>query len=829
MSTAPDDRTLVRPAEETPTIVVPGDASAAAPAAPLTPGTILGQRYRIVSLLGKGGMGEVYRADDLRLRQPVALKFLSARAAGHERELHDEARIGRQISHPNVCRLYDIAEVDGRIFITMEYVDGEDLASLLRRVGRFAHDKAVSLARDICAGLAAAHELGVVHRDLKPGNIMIDGRGRARVTDFGLAVAAGERERSIAGTPAYMAPEQLAGEPASVHSDIYALGLVLYEIFTGRRVFGGTSISAIIEQQREHRIPAAEDVPPDVERLIFRCLENDPIERPRSVREILGALPHYDALDAAVAAGDTPSPAMVAAAESRGDLSARAAWSLLIAALAGITAATFLSSSTVIVSRPSVKPPEVAREIVRSIVAAAGVNAPIADEGLSYLRDETGLHIAYRQSPRALLPQRVSHIVTPADPPLDVSGMTSVVLDEHGRLRELVVVPPQRDDEIARAPVDWMKLAAFTGIDVTRLTPTKPIWAAPVDTDAKQAWIERGTNRRIEAASYHGAPVWLASIEPNREPERMVVKRAAAANRVARAIFLLLVFALPTVLLFTAWRNLRRGQGDRKGALRLTLFTLSVLLPSSMLYMHHSSDTYQEWLAVSQMVANDAFWALQVWIFYVAIEPLVRRRWPRMLIGWSRIADGRWRDPMVGRDALIGVAAGAFNAVLVQVTALAPGADPLLGVASPLGGARYAAAWLLTYSFQAIFMSLAATALLLVVRALVRRDDLAIVISVLFVAGNAIGDAAGPLAARAAYGIAIGAIVYVILLRFGVLALVATGYTTLVFRALPLTFDVSSWLFNRALIPLALFVAIAIIGFRVSLGGKRWLPRVALD
>ena len=144
------------------------------------PGDVLAGRYRIVELLGRGGMGEVYRADDLKLGQPVALKFLPRDAAGRRDRLerfHAEVRMARQVSHPNVCRVYDIGEVDGQLFLSMEYVDGEDLASLLRRIGRLPPDKALEIARQICAGLAAAHESGVLHRDLKPANIMLDGRG----------------------------------------------------------------------------------------------------------------------------------------------------------------------------------------------------------------------------------------------------------------------------------------------------------------------------------------------------------------------------------------------------------------------------------------------------------------------------------------------------------------------------------------------------------------------------------------------------------------------------------------------------------------------------
>ena len=170
----------------------------------------------------------------------------------------NEVRIARRVSHPNVCRVYDVGEVEGHTFFTMEYVDGEDLASLLRRIGRLPEDKALDIARQLCAGLAAAHAKGVLHRDLKPANIMLDGRGQVVITDFGLAGVAdqiqGAEVRS--GTPAYMAPEQLAGKEVSTRSDIYSLGLVLYEVFTGKRAFSEKPAEKMTDARRQNSEPA---------------------------------------------------------------------------------------------------------------------------------------------------------------------------------------------------------------------------------------------------------------------------------------------------------------------------------------------------------------------------------------------------------------------------------------------------------------------------------------------------------------------------------------------------------------------------------------------
>ena len=252
-------------------------------------GTLLGGRYRIIGLLGRGGMGEVYSATDLALGQSVALKFLPEEAAHNQRLLerfHGEVRVARQVSHPNVCRVYDIGEAEGMPFISMEYVDGEDLASLLLRIGRLPADKAIETARKLCAGLAAAHDRGIIHRDLKPQNIMMNKRGDVVIMDFGLAAIADQLSGAEVrnGTPAYMAPEQLKGSEVTAKSDIYALGLVLYELFTGKRPYDANTVRICCRQQESAQLTSmtsiAADIDPAVEKAIRRCLEPDPAQAP---------------------------------------------------------------------------------------------------------------------------------------------------------------------------------------------------------------------------------------------------------------------------------------------------------------------------------------------------------------------------------------------------------------------------------------------------------------------------------------------------------------------------------------------------------------------
>lgn len=279
------------------------------------------------------------------------------------------------MSHPNVCRVYDVGEVEGHFFLTMEYIDGEDLASLLRRIERLPPSKALHVARQLCAGLAAAHDRGVLHRDLKPANVMIDGRGQARIADFGLAVDPSMSPVDGAGTLAYMAPERFQHQPATVRSDLYALGLILYEMYAGKRPFAASSAR---EWQRAHSDSTptgpsniVSEIEPAVERIILRCLEKDPAKRPASAAQVAAALPGGDPLAAALAAGETPSPELVAASGEEGTLPRRTAWLWLGACLASLALAVPLASlwhlANLVPSRDPVLQIAEAQQILRNI------------------------------------------------------------------------------------------------------------------------------------------------------------------------------------------------------------------------------------------------------------------------------------------------------------------------------------------------------------------------------------------------------------------------------------------------------------------------------
>jgi hypothetical protein len=832
-----------------------------------SPGELFADRYQIVSLLGRGGMGVVYRAEDLKLGHSVALKFLPSEVLEDPvmlRYLYAEVRNARQVSHPNVCRVFDIGEHDGRHFLSMEYVDGEDLASLLRRIGRLPPGKALDISREICAGLAAAHDRGVIHRDLKPLNIMIDGRGRARLMDFGLAVRpmAATQTGELAGTPLYMAPELLAGRGASVKSDIYSVGLVLYELFTGAQPFSAPTWEGLRRaRETEHALPPSSHAPeidPAVDRVIMRCLAADPAARPASALEVAASLPGGDPLAAALAAGQTPTPEMVAAADVSGGLKPVAAWCLLVALAVALGAAVALAPRAVLLGRPGLrKSPEVLAERAHEIVASFGYQEEPKDVAYWFEADEDLLvwraqrrpagadpagqtaldarlvRFRYRQSPALLIPSGNQGQVNEENPAVNVPGMVNVDLDAQGRLLRFAAVPlPTSAAGSAEATLDRSALFAAAGLDEKRFVADRSLAAPAVPYGSAEVWTQSsspagGTPLTVVTASAQGRPVffetrgpWVGAAAADTLPLRLT--RAFAPN----AWFGVLLFLLVAGLYF-ARRNIRMRRGDSRGAFRVASLAFVALSLGWVLLSHHAYGSLADFMLwVRGGPASFLFDAAFLWVTYMAVEPTMRRYWPEQLISWNRLLAGRFRDPMVGRDIVIGTVVGSFMTVaMFLLDALpswiwVPGSwfshlelMSFLGTRGVLGTIVY----LVGVSW---YFGVGWIAAIVIPQILFRRRWVVIVIFVFFGTVSVLAGFRGDLVGQAVYAFVFSGTLAFCLFRFGNFAAMIAYFVSSVLTRIPLRLDVPGWSAQGAFLAIAIVLALATYGVRTSLGGQ---------
>ena len=685
---------------QTATVVISPALSHPASSAPdegrFVPGTLVAGRYRIISLLGRGGMGEVYRATDLTLSQPVALKFLPESGPDHLRALerfHSEVRIARQVSHPNVCRVYDVGEADGMPYISMEYVDGEDLASLLQRIGRLPSDKALEIARKICAGVAAAHDKGVIHRDLKPANIMLDKRGNVVVMDFGLAAVADQLRGAEArsGTPAYMAPEQLRGEQVTAKSDVYALGMVLYEIFTGKRAYDAATMAELIRLQEGAQITSmssiAAEIDPAVEKAIRRCLDPDPAKRPANALSVAAALPGGDPLAAALAAGETPSPELLAASGKTEGLPLKRSVPLALGIAVLIIAVPFVRTNVELHSLvPFELSPDALAAKVRDDAAAFGYTALPADkkydmhwdwqligdagrhiknvaEARRWFAAESPLRLGYRESPLPLVALPDGD-VTEQRPAPTVSGMIEAWVNSKGELRFFHAVPPELDRSAPSParPVDVQAISRAIGFDISQWPETTPKFTPHYPFDWQKAWKGQHPGQQIEltvqAAAWRGKITDLQVLSPWSQPWHEPETHSRSWKDTARA--LVGRFTAGLAFLFSAFmaaRNLRAGRGDRRGAWRLAVTVFILAGVAWICSVHWVADTEM----IEMFVTNAADWfmsAALIWLLYIALEPAVRARWPHAILTWSRVLAGRWQDAQVGAHVLYGALLG---------------------------------------------------------------------------------------------------------------------------------------------------------------------------
>jgi serine/threonine-protein kinase len=659
----------------------------------------------------------------------------------------------------------------------------------------------------------------------------------------------------------------------TTQSDIYSLGLVLYEIFTGKQAFEAGTLNELI---RKHKTAApttpseyVKEIDPLVERTILRCLEKDPRERPASAMQVALMLPGGNPLEAAIAAGETPSPEMVAAAPKRGALKPAVAVACLAAVILLFAFIVFFAGRVKGHEwAPLEKSPEVLAERADSIVKKLGyTNAPVdTDYGFAnneddyprYARAEKSpnrwerlrsgqpamIYFWHRTSPRYLEPQRWEYSsVWHDDPPNDVAGMTKVFLDARGRLLEFQAVPQQVKDKTAQpGEVDWAALFTEAGLDIRNYRQTESSWTPPVFADANLSWEGAHVDHaeipvRIEAAAYQGKPVYFQIVAPWDKPLRQEETFSTARRRAAGVILILIFLCVVVAAVFLARRNLRRGSSDTKGAFKTSIFVFLVGLAANLLYADHVPDLSRELSLLIKMVGNALFEAALIGLVYLALEPYVRRRWASLIISWNRLLVGDWRDPLVGRDILVGGLLGLGHTFAIYSAILsldwsgfkaAPDFDVFV---STLQSFKHLWANFLTTTASAIFPAFFVLLFLVLLVTIFRKQWLATAVFwalnflILFLAfGGEEGQAY-----HVFFTALIPTLVVVCIARFGLLAMVSF----MVFFHLSfhnaITANVSNWYFGNTIFSAVVLLGLAIYGFYTSLAGQPLLKGKLLE
>jgi serine/threonine protein kinase len=820
------------------------------------PGTLLNGRYRIIGMLGRGGMGEVYRATDLTLGQSVALKFLSGAADQTWLErFHNEVRIARQVSHPNVCRVYDIGEAEGLAFLSMEYVDGEDLATLLRRIGRLPNDKALEISRKVCAGLAAAHSRGVIHRDLKPGNIMLDRRGEVLIVDFGLAALPSQLgpQDVRQGTPAYMAPEQLKGSEVSAASDIYALGLVLYELFTGKRAYEANNVNALLNQQEAMELTSmtsiANDVDPAVEKVIRRCLDPTPGLRPANPLSVSASLPGGDPLAAALAAGETPSPELVAAGKSVA-LPLRYSAPLLAFILIFLIATPIVRGpSLASYYSPLDMPPEALRYRSREVAKLLGYpQKPLDSIGSVVLRDAYLKNLAkrvkqqdwrsyfagdspflyrYREGLNILLPMPIG-FPDPRNPTFEDPGMLRLDMDSAGHLRSFQAVPGPGIPSPKTAPEPSF-LFQLVGFDFSRFAPCEATRTPLLAFDELKCFSGPhptipDTPVTVQYATWKGHLTELKTYYPWTPAPVPPAPRVQELPDTLRQIFnivALLVFAFWAIVL--AHRNLSRGKADKAGALRFAVIGFCLNGLNWIGFAHFVPSAAM----VSAFTNNSSFWlfyAGMMWLMYIAVEPTLRARWPQSIITWNRALAGRWGDTQVNGHVLMGIGLGLMLAIPIYARLAAAkmressfdseGLD-WTGPLSWLGSTA-------SRGQNALFSAFLLFFILFGLKVLLRKEWLAAIGAALFMTIQSSGSfsSTNPMADAAIVAI-VGCLICFALLRFGLLTALVAVFVLNSITNVSLSTNLTTWFAPYDLATLLLIGGLACWAFFQSLGSQR--------
>jgi len=683
--------------------------------------------------------------------------------------------------------------------------------------------------------------------------VMIDGRGAARLMDFGLAA---ERADGLScGTPAYMAPEQLATGTASVQSDLYSLALVLCELFTGQPAFPLRQTRDELRRDRATLEPRALDavalgLPERLTEALASCLARAPADRPRSTAELLAVLPGGDPIAEALAAGETPSPEAVAGGGPDGHLSPRTATLLLLVTALGLAVFFGLVDRVSVVGQVAPQlPPEALADRARALLARLRPE-PVSPRGWSWFstveavggrRVTAAIWRRWRvadRGPFVFLYDEPLRATDPADVEehervgvRGVAGEAAVVLSLRGSLRRLAVTPAPLAARAAGGAMTWAELLAAAGLPPPEALEALPAtgFTPPMFADERRIWRARdasGEELRAYAAAYAGRPVFFALLPATAAPPGAAARDGAGLDfGVVLRVGTLLLLALSGWL---AWRNLRVGRADRRGALRLGALALLLGYVAQGIVLLLSTPAARDQLSgfILDMLQWTLLVAAIISLLYLALEPEIRRRRPRAAVAWARLLRGGVRDPLVGRELLLGIACGASLTglwAMEQWTVLQLGEPRLLWepvfasamLQSPLEvvGAFAGAPTIIAV---VVFVPLLLWAWLLPVLRSPAATEAAVV---LLTAGLAMLFSAGGFTVS---GLVLGAMIALLSLRVGIVAALTAGLFWPILISGAYTLDGSRFYFVNTIVTLGLFGGVALLAWRAA------VPRLAV-
>jgi serine/threonine-protein kinase len=429
-------------------------------------------------------------------------------------------------------------------------------------------------------------------------------------------------------------------------------------------------------------------------------------------------------------------------------------------------------------------------------------------------------------------------VVSSTDPPHDVPGMVMLNLDTQGRLRSFRAVPPDQDEPIESVgkAVDWAQFFREADLDFARFTPAQPKRVPPAAYDGRAAW--QGTSVRhpevplyVTAAGYRGKLVYFGVFGPWQGPGTSQATRLFGFA--IRGFFVVILFTLLVAGVMLARRNIRLGRGDRRGALRISAYVFATSMIAWLLRAHHVADVGREWGLLSADLGASLLAGAFVWLSYVALEPYFRRRWPDLLISWNRLLAGRFRDPLVGRDVLVGTLAGAATAMLLHLSnALpawldAPGMTPVPSSELLMKGSREAASFFFFLLGDMTFSAIAIMSLFLLLNLILRKKWLAAI--ALGLVDFLVSLSGENFSIEIPSGFLEAAVLVFVVLRFGLLSVAVFRFVAPLLERAPITLDFSRWYSGRSLLALAVFVGIALYGFRLALGRRPIFGAVALE